>query len=294
MAEIYVAPMELKFVASDIPGEVEGYGAVFGNRDSHGDVIMPGAFGAVLAEHKARGTMPTLYVEHGPALGGSMLPDGVWTEMAEDDRGLRLKGRISALDTDHGRRIRALVQDGALHGMSIGFKVGPGNAVFGKKSDEPRRSIKSFEALYEVSLVTSPSNTLAKIESIKSVMALADRDRAVNGARAALMLHTASLNGGDSPTADERTELLTHLQDVHEALTGARMPADVKVTPTTIREMEVALREIGFSRSMAADIATRGFKAATNPRDEGAEQAALRAGLVADLGDLSGFSLPKF
>ena len=39
--------LQVKFAPSEIDsvtGEFKGYGAVFGNIDSHGDVIMPGAF----------------------------------------------------------------------------------------------------------------------------------------------------------------------------------------------------------------------------------------------------------
>lgn len=293
MIETFLASMELKLATGDVPGEVEGYGAVFGNQDSHGDVILPGAFQAPLAAHKSAGTMPVMYVMHGPALGGSLLPDGVWTHMEEDAVGLRMKGRISAMDTDHGKRIRSLVQDGALSGMSIGFKVGAGNAVLGKKAGEPRRSIKSFENVFEVSLVTSPSNALAKVDGIKALLAVAEKDTALGAVVSAITLHTQCMSGGDSPTADERAQMLAHLQDAHHALSGSRMPAGLKAAPTTIREMETALRELGFSRSQATDIATRGFKA-TQTRDGAAEQAALRAGLVSEIGNLSGFTLPKF
>ena len=302
MIETFLASMEIKLASGDGTGEVTGYGAVFGNQDSHGDVILPGAFAHALAEHKAAGTMPALYVEHGPVLGGSLLPDGVWTHMEEDATGLKVRGRISALDTDHGKRIRSLVQDGALSGMSIGFKVGAGNAAVGKKAGEPRRTIRSFDKLYEVSLVNSPSNTLARVDGIKGLLAMAEKDTALGAVVSAITLHTQCMSGGDSPTADERARMLAHLQDAHHALSGSRMPAGLKAAPTTIREMETALRELGFSRSQATDIATRGFKA-TAPRDGAAaqiaeaislEQAALRAGLMAEIGDLSGFTLPKF
>ncbi len=319
MIETFLASMEIKLAPGDGTGEVSGYGAVFGNQDSHGDVILPGAFAHALAGHKAAGTMPALYVEHGPVLGGSLLPDGVWTHMEEDATGLKVRGRISALDTDHGKRIRSLVQDGALSGMSIGFKVGAGNATVGKKAGEPRRTISSFDKLYEVSLVNSPSNTLARVDGIKGLLALADKDAALGAVVSAIALHAQSMSGGDSSaanaarfreTAEERAQMLTHLQDAHHALSGSRMPAGLKAAPTTIREMETALRELGFSRSQATDIATRGFKA-TQTRDGDAEpganppgfaEAALRAGLVAEakaalcaeIGDLSGFTLPKF
>jgi HK97 family phage prohead protease len=168
--DTFIAPVELKFAGDATTGEFEGYGAVFGNRDSHGDVIVPGAFKTTLAEHKTRGTMPTMYVQHGPALGGDPLPSGVWKDMQEDDKGLRVIGKLSALDTDHGRRIRSLMQDGALNGLSIGFRVAPGGATYGRNTSEPRRTLKALH-LPEVSLVNRASNHLARVDSIKSALA---------------------------------------------------------------------------------------------------------------------------
>jgi HK97 family phage prohead protease len=172
MTDRFIGPLEVKF-ASDTAGEFEGYGSIFGNVDSHGDMIVPGAFAASLAQHKARGGLPTMYAQHGPAMGADPLPVGVWTEMEEDARGLRVKGRISALDTDYGRRIRALVRDGALKGLSIGYRVASNGAVYGKKPGEPKRTLKSLH-LVEVSLVDAASNSLAKVESIKARIAEGD------------------------------------------------------------------------------------------------------------------------
>jgi len=166
MMDVLAAPLEIKF-ADGAAGEFSGIASPYGNVDSHGDVVAPGAFAASLAEHKSRGTMPALYVCHGPATGADPLPVGVWQDMEEAPDGLRVKGRISALDTDYGRRIRALVADGALRSLSIGYKVSPGGAVYGKRPGEPRRTLKSV-SLFEVSLVPSGSNPRARVEAIKA------------------------------------------------------------------------------------------------------------------------------
>ena len=102
-------------------GEFDGYGAVFGNVDSHGDVVAPGAFADSLRAYRAAGTMPAMYAQHSAYTGGDPLPIGVWTDMGEDAHGLRVRGRISALDSDHGRRIRGLMRDGAMTGLSIAY-----------------------------------------------------------------------------------------------------------------------------------------------------------------------------
>jgi HK97 family phage prohead protease len=163
-------PFECKFLGDGSAGEFEGYGAVFSNVDGHGDMIAPGAFTASLATHRAKGTMPGMYAEHGFFAGTDVLPIGVWKSIEEDDRGLRVKGKLSALDTDHGRRMRSLMQDGALKGLSIAYKVAKNGAIYGKDAGEPRRTLKQLH-LHEISVVQGPSNHLARIDQVKSALA---------------------------------------------------------------------------------------------------------------------------
>lgn len=164
--ESITAPLELKFADAQA-GEFDGLASAFGVVDSHGDVVAPGAFAASLAQYQARGMMPAMYVQHGPALGGDLLPAGVWTKMEEAPDGLRVKGRLSALDTDYGKRVRGLMADGALRSLSIGFRVAPGGAAYGKKAGEPRRTLKAV-SLVEVSIVTAGSNPNARVENLKA------------------------------------------------------------------------------------------------------------------------------
>lgn len=288
---------EFKFIEGGQPGEFEGYGAVFSNADSHGDVIVPGAFAESLAQHKAKGTMPGLFAEHSAFTGGDPLPIGAWTDMSEDERGLRVKGRLSALDTDHGRRIRSLMQDGALKGLSIAYTVPAGGSTRGTKAGEPLRTLKKVN-LESVDIVRSPSNFSARIDAIKSAMKVVDHAKATDSIVSAIKLHRDTMSKGDAPTVDERGQMLTHLQDAHTALTGAAFQVGQKSMPTTIREFETRLREeFGLSNSQARLLAENGFKTAQAPRDEEAEQAAAAATKQAltDISvGLSGFSLPTF
>jgi HK97 family phage prohead protease len=263
---LFIAPLELKFVSDSAPGEFEGYAACFGNQDSHGDIIQPQAFKSSLAKHMAEGTMPALHFEHDWAMGGDSMPAGVWTSLTEDGQGLRGKGKISALDTDYGRRVRSLMQDGAVKGLSIAFSIPPGGSERPKSKDGPRRILKTID-LHAVDLVKWPSNPLSRIDNIKSLMRNADAEKGAASAAAAIALHMATMSGNDSPTAEERAQLMNHLQDTHEALTGYRMPKGMKARPSTIREFEEALRELGYSNAEARALAERGFKSAT-PRDE--------------------------
>jgi hypothetical protein len=259
-------------------------------------VVLPGAFTATLASYKAAGGLPGLYVEHSRFLGGDPLPIGRWTEMVEDDRGLLCRGKLSALDTDHGKRIRALMQDQVLTGLSIAFSVPQGGAIMGKSADEPRRQLKCVD-LAAVDIVRDPSNKEARVRFIKSLMTQVDSSAAAEAIGNAIRLHRAAMTGGDSPTAAERGMMLTHLQCAHHALTGEQMPSDCKASPETIREFEGWMREhLGYSNAIARKVAERGFKSAfQSPRDEDEQLVAARSEAIREIGaSLRGFALPSF
>ncbi|MCG0995295.1 HK97 family phage prohead protease [Acetobacter indonesiensis] len=231
--EICAVPFEVKFAAGDAGanGHVEGYGAVFGNTDSHGDVIMPGAFARSIAERKAQGRALPMHVMHG-VFGGDGVPAGVWSEMAEDTKGLHVKGKISGTNTDAGRLLYERVKDGALGGLSIGYSVPQGGSVKMTDPNGPKRQIKQAN-LFEVSLVDDPSNALARVTELKrrsgaEYKTTIQATAAIQAVGNALKIYQASLKGSDAPTADERQQLLTHLQDAYEALTGSRMPEGLK------------------------------------------------------------------
>lgn len=286
--------VEFKFLGDGETGQFEGYGSIYNNIDSYGDMVMPGAFAASLAEHKAAGTMPGLYAEHSIYMGGDLLPVGAWNEITEDGRGLRVKGKISALDTDHGRRVRSLMQDGALRGLSIAFTVRPGGAAKtgNKKPGEAKRLLKAVD-LASVDIVRDPSNPAAVIDQVKSLMAMVDHQAACKAVAAAIGLHRATMAGSDSPNVEERSQMLQHLKDAHKALTGQEMPSGMKSMPLTIRELEQILRDGGCSNTLARAFAEHGFKSSLLPREEGKDTAiaATRAALD-DLGpSLAGFTL---
>lgn len=162
-------PFEVKLAADDDAEAMSfsGYGAVFGNTDSHGDVIAKGAFKRTLREAKKTGAYPIMLLQHGNWLGGDdNMPVGVWDSMEEDDHGLRVEGRLA--DTTRGLDAYKLLKMSprpALTGLSIGFLAK--EFVLGTKPDEPRRTLKDVH-LMEVSLVNWPSNPLARVTGVKA------------------------------------------------------------------------------------------------------------------------------
>ena len=97
------------------PDQFEGYASLFGVRDGAGDTVAPGAFAASL-RRRGPADVRLLYQHFAHA------PIGVWEEIAEDSRGLYVRGRLSP-DVEQARDVRALLAEGALNGLSIGFRT---------------------------------------------------------------------------------------------------------------------------------------------------------------------------
>ena len=135
-------PLSLKSVSDS--GEFEGYGSVFGVKDSHDDVVMSGAFAASLRAWSDRKALPALLWQH-----RMDEPIGVYTEMKEDDVGLYVRGRLLIDDDPLAKRAHAHMKAGSLTGLSIGYVL---------KDWEYDRSKEAFLLkeidLWEVSLVT--------------------------------------------------------------------------------------------------------------------------------------------
>ena len=161
---------ELKFAEGDAETMTfEGYGAVFGNVDAYGDVISPGAFADTLAESHKSGNWPSMLSQHGGfgMTADDMTPIGVWTDISEDGKGLKVKGRLA--DTPRGKEIYTLLKmepRPAINGLSIGYRI----KEFTQRTnpDEPRRTLKKLD-LIEISPVTFPANGKARISAVKSI-----------------------------------------------------------------------------------------------------------------------------
>ena len=171
--------LELKFVGSDDKEMVfSGYGAVFGNVDSYGDVIEKGAFKDTLRSAKRSGQWPAMLMQHGGMLSTEMTPVGIWTDMREDDTGLFVEGKLAP--TPRGMEAYQLLKmkpRPAISGLSIGYMAKEWSVR--TKPDDPRRTLKAVELL-EVSLVTMPANPKARVQSVKSdALTIRDAEKAL-------------------------------------------------------------------------------------------------------------------
>lgn len=160
--------VELKLAGPDTEMAFSGYGAVFGNLDSYGDVIQKGAFARTIHEAKSSGLWPAMLEQHGGwgIAAGDLTPIGVWTDMDEDDVGLKLSGKFAP--TPRGQEMYALMRmtpRPAINGLSIGYQ-----AVKWRNRttpEEPRRTLEEVK-LWEISPVTFPANGKARVSSVKT------------------------------------------------------------------------------------------------------------------------------
>ena len=149
----------------DADGAVEGYASLFGEIDQARDMIMPGAFARTLAARGLR-RIPMLF-QHDPAE-----PIGVWLELREDWRGLFARGRLIP-DVKRAREVLALVRAGAVDGLSIGFKTVKGRI-------DPKTRVRRLidVELWEISIVTFPLLSDARVRAVKDARKPAARSRA--------------------------------------------------------------------------------------------------------------------
>ncbi|SFI38709.1 HK97 family phage prohead protease [Jannaschia pohangensis] len=148
---------------------IAGYASWFGIEDTGHDVVDAGAYCDSLARLSAEGRSVKMLWQHDPAQ-----VIGVWDEVREDARGLYVKGRLLP-GVEKAREAAALVEAGALDGLSIGYTVK--RAV---KDNQGRRHLKELE-LWEVSLVTFPMLPSARVGA--KADPLRDVARAIEAAR---------------------------------------------------------------------------------------------------------------
>lgn len=136
-------------------GSFEGYASVFGGVDSYGDTIIPGAYKKTLKKRDRPIRMR--WNHYGPVI-------GKWLEIAEDEKGLKVKGELTP-GHSVAQDVYASLKHGAIDGMSIGYRP-----ILIRDLGDGKRELKEIE-LVEISVVEEPADLAARVGGVKSVIA---------------------------------------------------------------------------------------------------------------------------
>lgn len=151
------SPFEIKSLSDS--GTIEGLLAGFGNTDHGGDRLQAGCLTKTLA---GRSTPLPMLLHH-----DMRRPIGAWKEWQERSEGLYVKGALT-LATRDAQEAHALAKDGALTGLSIGWKM-----VKGSHDSTGARVVTEAE-LFEGSLVTIPMNDKTRVAAVKAITGARD------------------------------------------------------------------------------------------------------------------------
>jgi uncharacterized protein len=159
MREVKFTGATLAKVTTD--GVFEGYASLFNVIDLGRDEVKAGAFRECLTR-KSPNSIKLLW-QHDPAN-----PLGVWQEIVEDHRGLRVRGKLD-LNVAKAREVHALMTSGAIDGLSIGFKTE-------RARHDKQTGVRLLEKLdlWEISVVTFPMLPGARISAVKGVKNVSD------------------------------------------------------------------------------------------------------------------------
>lgn len=139
-------------------GRFAGYASVFGGVDSYKDTIIKGAYEYTLRKNGK----PKMFVQHD----SSGLPVGKFLSAKEDDHGLLVEGEFTP-GMARAEEARAALKHGTVDGLSIGYMLRKGDF---EETESGGRMIKRVSTLLEVSIVTFPADSAARIDlsSVKS------------------------------------------------------------------------------------------------------------------------------
>lgn len=210
--------VEFRAMPSDDGLTLQGYAAVFNEwttidswEGTFRERIAPGAFKRTLGQR-----MPVLQFDHGshPLIGS--IPLGRITSIVEDERGLKVKARLS--DNWLVEPVRDAIRDGAINGMSFRFSVpANGDKVTRGADGMLERTINEI-ALYEVGPVVFPAYeaTSVGVRSRQALDALQDPEVRSELARIlATGTDVKSLATSPDPVADHSGSTATDSDQIH-------------------------------------------------------------------------------
>ena len=159
---VYIdTPFEIKDITET--GAFIGIGSCYGNIDDGMDIVAPGAFGQSLVEVAGKSRSIKMLWQH-----RSGEPIGTYPQLKDTPAGLECHGKI-VTKTQRGAEAHELMKAGAIDGLSIGGFTRADS--YDQKTGV--RTITQFE-LWEISVVTFPMNSAARIGAVKGIEQIGD------------------------------------------------------------------------------------------------------------------------
>jgi len=148
---------------------ISGYISTFGNVDSYGDVILPGAFDHTNEERVKSGMVKLLLNHSWDDVRDSI---GLIPELIIDSKGVFVNAEYAPEDREITEVIIPRIKKGIIDSFSIGFYAKKSRWATDeeKKTSNVERFLEEIE-LWEASLVTFGANNQARITAVKSLMA---------------------------------------------------------------------------------------------------------------------------
>lgn len=143
-------------------GEFEALVSVFGNVDSYGDVVMPGAFDETLAEWAAKGDPIPIYYSH--QLRDPDMCIGEVVEARARDDGLWVRGRLD-LDAPKAAQAHRLLKARRVTQFSFSYDVLAGG--WGERDGSDVYELRKLK-LYEVGPTPIGANQETELLAVKN------------------------------------------------------------------------------------------------------------------------------
>ncbi|GGL76925.1 peptidase U35 [Curtobacterium citreum] len=155
--------IEVKADAPDGEGQFTGYASVFGNKDSYGDVVLPGAFAESLKTFGPNGSGIPVYWRH--RMDDPYMLIGQTIEAKEDERGLFVHVQLDT-SINNGAQTYKLLKAGLVKQMSFAYDVVEG-ALVESENDGYYYELRKL-TIHEVSVVPVGANQETEILAVKS------------------------------------------------------------------------------------------------------------------------------
>lgn len=141
-------------------GQFTAYASIFGNKDSYGDIVMPGAFTDTLSAWQDSGAPIPVYWAHLMSASPYMNLGQILTA-AEDEKGLLVTAQLDIADNLDAAYVYKLLKGRRVQQMSFAYDV------LDQQETDAGNELKALK-LHEVSVVPIGANDQTEVIDVKS------------------------------------------------------------------------------------------------------------------------------